>query len=407
MSSITVTGLGLVTSIGAGVEIFWSHLLEGRSGFSEVVSFDTSRYRVHRGAEIRDESWSDGVLDESDRALGRATQLALVASRMALKDAGMVPGEVDPARTGVIMGTTSGEPHEVERFNDLDLAHRLDELGPRFTDHYPCNHIPGFVAARLGVYGGGGPVMLPVACAAGNCAISHAFDLLRTGEADVMLAGGVDAFSRIPYTGFAGLLAVAPEKCQPFDRNRKGMIPGEGAAILVLEGRERAEKRGARIYAEIAGYGLSCDAYHMTGSDPDGRGAARAMEKALDQSGCAPEDIDYISAHGTGTKSNDYHETLAVKRVFGKHAYRTPISSVKSMLGHTMGAASAIEAAVCCLAITHGIIPGTMNYEEPDPECDLDYVANAARQQPVRVAMNNAYAFGGTNASLILKRLPQ
>ena len=407
MSSITVTGLGLVTSIGAGVEIFWSHLLEGRSGFSEVVSFDTSRYRVHRGAEIRDESWSDGVLDESDRAFGRATRLALVASRMALEDAGMAPSEVDPARTGVIMGTTSGEPHEVERFNDLDLAHRLDELGPRFTDHYPCNHIPGLVASRLGIYGGGGPVMLPVACAAGNCAISHAFDLLRTGEADVMLAGGVDAFSRIPYTGFAGLLAVAPEKCQPFDRTRKGMIPGEGAAILVLEGRDRAEKRGARIYAEIAGYGLSCDAYHMTGSDPDGRGAARAMEKALIQSGCAPEDIDYISAHGTGTKSNDYHETLAVKRVFRERAYRTPISSVKSMLGHTMGAASAIEAAVCCLAITHGIIPGTMNYEEADPECDLDYVANAARQQPVRVAMNNAYAFGGTNASLILKRLPQ
>jgi len=407
LSSITVTGLGLVTSIGAGVEIFWSHLLEGRSGFSEIVSFDTSRYRVHRGAEIRDESWSDGVLDESDRQFGRATQLALAASRMALKDAGIAPNELDPARTGVVMGTTSGEPHEVERFNDLDLAHRLDELGARFTERYPCNHIPGLVAARLGVYGGGGPVMLPVACAAGNCAISHAFDLLRTGEADVMLAGGVDAFSRIPYTGFAGLLAVAPEKCQPFDRNRKGMIPGEGAAILVLEGRERAEKRGARIYAEIAGYGLSCDAYHMTGSDPDGGGAARAMEKALGQSGCAPEDIDYISAHGTGTKSNDYHETLAVKRVFGEHAYRTPISSVKSMLGHTMGAASAIEAAVCCLAITHGIIPGTMNYEEADPECDLDYVANAARQQPVRVAMNNAYAFGGTNASLILKRLPQ
>jgi 3-oxoacyl-[acyl-carrier-protein] synthase II len=221
-----------------------------------------------------------------------------------------------------------------------------------------------------------------------------------------MLAGGADAFSRISYSGFAGLLAIAPQKCQPFDRNRKGMIPGEGAAILVLERRESAEARGARIYAEVAGYGLSCDAFHMTGSDPTGRGAARAMEKALEQCSHAPQDIDYISAHGTGTKSNDYHETVAVKAVFGEQAYRTPISSVKSMLGHTMGAASAIEAAVCCLAITHRVIPPTMNLEEPDPECDLDYVPNEARVHSVEMAMNNSYAFGGTNASLILKRLP-
>lgn len=404
MNQVAVTGIGIVTSIGSDVETFWLNLLKGQSGFSDVASFDTRQYRVHRGAEIKDDKWTRGVLHQEDYVLGRATQLALAASRMALLDAGLDEERLDPGRTGIIMGTTSGEPQEIERFNDLYLAQGLDRLGSRFTNSYPCNHIPGFVATRLGLYGGGGPLMLPVACAAGNYAISHAFDSLRAQEADVMLAGGVDAFSRIPYTGFAGLLAIAPDRCQPFDRNRKGMIPGEGAAMLVLERFECAQKRGARIYAEIGGYGLACDAFHMTGSDPTGAGAARAMERALEQSGCTPEDVDYISAHGTGTKSNDLHETIAIKRVFAEQAYYTPVSSVKSMLGHTMGAASAIEAAVCCLAITHGAIPPTMNLEEADPECDLDYVPNEAREHSIQVAMNNAYAFGGTNASLILKR---
>ena len=406
MSPVVVTGIGLVTPIGSGVEEFWSRLLEGRLGFSEVESFDTSRHRAHRGAEIK------GFRFDRERICGeehgidycRATQFALTAAFQALEDAGLSPEELDPARTGVVMGTTSGEPSRVEHFNDLDLEGRLDDLGPDFARNYPSHHIPGYIASLLGIYGGGGPVMLPVACAAGNCAIGHAFDLLRSGEADRMLAGGTDAFSRIVYTGFNGLLAVAPERCQPFDRNRRGMIPGEGAAILVLERQESAEERGGQIYAEVAGYGLSCDAFHMTGSDKDGRGACRAMEKACRQSGIAPAQVDYISAHGTGTKSNDLHETLAVKRVFGENAYRTPMSSIKSMLGHTMGAASAIEAGTCALAIGRGIVPATVNLEEPDPECDLDYVPNEPRELEVDVAMNNAYAFGGTNASLILRR---
>jgi 3-oxoacyl-[acyl-carrier-protein] synthase II len=280
----------------------------------------------------------------------------------------------------------------------------LDKLGDQFLKNYPSHHIPGYVASDLGAHGGGGPVMLPVACAAGNCAIGHAYDLICADEADVMIAGGSDAFSRITYSGFCGLFAVAPERCQPFDKNRKGMIPGEGAAFLILERKERALERKARIYAEVAGYGLSCDAFHMTGSDKDSRGAIRAMEKACKSAGIQPRDIDYISAHGTGTRSNDYHETLAVKKVFGDHAYSTPMSSIKSMFGHTMGAASAIEACVCALAIQNGIVPPTMNIETPDPQCDLDYVSNSAREKTVDVAMNNAYAFGGTNASLILKR---
>jgi 3-oxoacyl-[acyl-carrier-protein] synthase II len=245
--------------------------------------------------------------------------------------------------------------------------------------------------------------MIPTACAAGNYAIAHAFDVLRAGRADLMLAGGSDSFSRITYTGFAQLGAIAPEVCQPFDRYRKGMIPGEGAGVLVLEPLNSAVRRGARIYAEIGGYGLSCDAHHMTAAQPTGNGAVRAMRQALKQSATDPEDINYISAHGTGTATNDRLETLAVKQLFGDAAYRIPMSSIKSMLGHTMGAASAIEAAACALAIYHGRIPPTINLVEPDPECDLDYVPNCARERTVRVAMNNAYAFGGNNASLILK----
>jgi len=245
---------------------------------------------------------------------------------------------------------------------------------------------------------------VPTACAAGNYAVAHAVDTLRLGRADVMLAGGADAFSRITYTGFARLGAIAPETCQPFDLNRKGMVPGEGAAVLVLEPLQRALDRGAPIYAEVAGYGLSCDAYHITAAHPEGDGAARAMEKALAHSGFKPQDVSYISAHGTGTPTNDLRETMAVKRVFKEDAYHIPISSIKSMLGHTMGAASAIESVVCALAVRHDRIPPTMNLEVPDPECDLDYVANVARDHTVTVAMNNAYAFGGNNSSLILKK---
>jgi 3-oxoacyl-[acyl-carrier-protein] synthase II len=244
--------------------------------------------------------------------------------------------------------------------------------------------------------------MIPTACAAGNYAIAHAFDLLSAGRADRMLAGGADAFSRITYSGFHRLGAIAPERCQPFDRHRKGMIPGEGAAVLVLEPLSRARARGARVYAEVAGYGLSCDAHHMTAAHPEGQGAARAMLRALDDAGLEPEDVSYISAHGTGTPTNDRLETVAVQRVFGE-ACRTPMSSIKSMIGHTMGAASAIEAGVCALAVATGRVPPTMNMDEPDG--DLDYVPNVARELDVQVAMNNAYAFGGNNASVLFRNV--
>ncbi|MCA1635119.1 MAG: beta-ketoacyl-[acyl-carrier-protein] synthase family protein [Acidobacteria bacterium] len=401
-SRIVITGIGVVTSIGTGREQFWENLLAGRSGVSVVESFDTGGYSVHRGTEVKGFNPSEFLAKLDAAELGRASQFAIAAARLALTDAGIEPDSLDPLQAGVSLGTTSGEPREVERFDDSFVNNELDKVGPEFIGRYPCHLISAHVAEELGFAGVN--MMIPTACAAGNYAIAHAFDVLRRGRADVMLAGGSDSFSRITYTGFARLGAVAPEICQPFDRNRKGMIPGEGAGVLVLETLKRAVARGARIYAEVTGYGLSCDAHHMTAAHPEGDGAARAMRQALDQSGTRPEEVSYISAHGTGTPTNDRLETIAVKSLFKEHAYRIPMSSVKSMLGHTMGAASAIEAAVCALAVQTNRIPPTMNLEVPDPECDLDYVPNRARAHTVNVAMNNAYAFGGNNASLVLKK---
>ncbi|HEX6199171.1 MAG TPA: beta-ketoacyl-[acyl-carrier-protein] synthase family protein [Thermoanaerobaculia bacterium] len=400
---VVVTGLGVISPVGTGRRAFWEAILAGTSGIGPVRSFDTSRYAVHVGAEIPDFRAEDHLVNLSPGTAGRASQLAAAAARLALADAGLDPGSLDPARAGVAMGTTSGEPLEVETFDDRFVADELDRVGPEFMDRYPCHAIAAAVAAEVGFAGVN--AMIPTACAAGNYAIGFAADALAAGRADVMLAGGADSFSRITYTGFARLGAIAPERCQPFDRNRRGMIPGEGAGVLVLEPLEAALARGATIYAEVAGYGLSCDAHHMTAAHPEGAGAARAMERALRAAGLAPEDVSYISAHGTGTPTNDRLEAVAVHRVFGERAGRVPISSIKSMLGHTMGAASALEAAVCALAVATGRVPPTANFEEPDPDCDLDVVANEARELPVAVAMNNAYAFGGNNASVVFREL--
>jgi len=400
--SVVITGIGAVTPVGTGREVFWQALLAGRSGFSPVQSFDTSKMSVHVGAEVRDFDPAEHVRSLDPKSMGRASQLAAAAGRLALEDAGLDQGALDPERAGVVMGTTSGEPLEVELYNDRYVAGEVDRIGSEIVTRYPCHTIAGQLASEVGFMGAN--AMIPTACAAGSYAIAHALDLLRSDRADLMLAGGADSFSRITYTGFARLGAIAPEICRPFDRDRQGMIPGEGAAVVVLEPADRAVARGARIYAEVAGYGLSCDAHHMTAAHPEGDGPARAMEQALRTAGIAPEEVSYVSAHGTGTPTNDRLETKAVHRVFGANARRVPVSSVKSMLGHTMGAASAIEAAVCALAAWSGWIPPTMNYQEPDPECDLDVVPNEAREHPVEVAMNNAYAFGGNNASVLLRR---
>jgi len=399
---VVVTGIGVVSPVGIGRERFWSRLLEGVSAVGPVRSFDTGRFRVHNGAEVRDFDPAEH-LPAGSPSRGRASQMAAAAARMALLDAGFEPAAVAPERAGVAMGTTSGEPVEVERFDDLWLEGAFDRIGPEFIGLYPSHVIAAAVAEEVGFEGVN--AMIPAACAAGNYAVGYALDALRRGRADVMLAGGADAFSRITYTGFARLGAVAPDVCRPFDRNRQGMIPGEGAAVLVLERLEDARARGARPFAEVAGYGLSCDAHHMTAAHPGGDGLARAMLAALADAGAAPAEVDYVSAHGTGTPTNDKLETLSMRRVFGDAAGGVPVSSIKSMIGHTMGAASAFESAVCALAVATGRVPPTINFEEPDPECALDCVPNAARELPVRLALNNAAAFGGNNASVAFREV--
>lgn len=402
MEPVVVTGLGVVSSLGIGWTTFWENLLQGKSGISQVTGFDTSALKVHRGGEINDYNGAEFFTEKDLKRTGRTTQFAIHAARLALADASIKDGDFDPKRTSVCVGTTSGEAYQVERLNDLHVSNQSRQLGADFITQYPGHCIAGAIVRDTG-FTGAAPLMLPAACAAGNYAIAQAFDAIRSGRMDVVLAGGADAFSRIIYTGFARLMAISPELCSPFDLHRKGMIPGEGAGFLVLESLRHCRARKAQVYAEIAGYGITCDAHHMTASHPQCRGAVKAMKTALDTSAVDPADIDYISAHGTGTRSNDSSESKSVGIVFGKDAGAIPMSSIKSMIGHTMGAASAIEAAVCALAIRFGKIPPTMNLLTPDPDCPLDYVPNQARAVEVKVAMNNAYAFGGTNASVVMK----
>jgi len=399
---IVITGLGVVSPVGNGKEAFWNALIGGVSGIDEIRSFDTSAYRTHKGGEVK--SLEPGRYFQSEHipSAARGALFAIAATRMAIEDARMDTARIDLSEIGVCCGTTMGESQLLESMNSNLLDGRPEELDAEFASHYSAESIPANVAREFGF---GGPVsIITTACSAGNYAIGQACDLLRSGRAKVVIAGGSDPFSRIAFAGFNSMLAVTPDVCRPFDLHRKGMFVSEGCAMLVLESIDDAVRRGAKIYAEVAACGLSNDAHHMTSPHPQGRGAIAAMNNALREAALAPEQIHYISAHGTGTPANDRIETAAIKNVFGDAARRIPVSSIKSMLGHTMGAASAIEAATCALVIDRGVIPPTMNYTTPDPACDLDYVPNAARDARVRVALSNAFAFGGNCSALILKK---
>ncbi len=400
---IVITGLGVMSSIGIGKEKFWDALLNGKSGISPISSFDTSNQFTHNGGEVKDFKPEDFIPREKLPGLSRASQMALAAATLAITDARLPVENLRTSRVGVCIGTNIGSIQTVEKVNEIIINKKRGDIIDSLLSQIPTNTTSSIIAREFDLQGHN--MMFSTACAAGNYAIGYGFDLIKLGRAQLVIAGGADALSKVAFTGFNQFSAVAPDKCRPFDKNRKGMMVAEGAGIVVLESLESAVQRKAPIYAEILGYGLSCDAYHMTASSVEG--IAECMRNALKEAGLTADDVDYISAHGTGTLTNDKNECAAVKVIFGSRYRNIPMSSIKSMLGHTMGAASALEAAACALAVNYDLIPPTMNYETVDPDCDIDCVPNKSRKHTINIALNNSYAFGGNNASLVLKKFIQ
>ena len=396
---VVITGLGVISSIGIGWEEFWDNLLKGKSGISPVASFDTTNHFTHNGGEVK--YFRPELFVPKDRlnVLSRASQMSLAGAKLAVQDAHLSDEYISRSKTGTCIGITSGPIQVIEQINDKLIKN--EEVNNDLIIQLPVNTASSIISKALNLKGPN--VLFSTACAAGNYSIGYGFDLIRLKRADIVLAGASDAFSRIAFTGFNQFSAVAPERCQPFDKNRKGMMVAEGAGVLILESLENALKRNATIYAEILGYGLSCDAFHMTTSSTEG--IATCMKKAMQETGITIEEVDYISAHGTGTLTNDRNESAAIKEVFWSRYTKIPVSSIKSMLGHTMGAASALEAIACALTVKTDIIPPTINFETPDPECEIDCVPNQSRKNIVKIALNNSYAFGGNNACLVLKKL--
>jgi 3-oxoacyl-[acyl-carrier-protein] synthase II len=396
---VVVTGLGVVSSVGIGGESFWNAIIRGKSGISKVSSIDTKDFRCHYAGEIKNFEPESFIPKRRVAFLGRSSQLAIAATSLALGDAKVPLKYINKKRVGVLIGTTMGEK-PLEDSIDEWVLNGIDTISKTRIIQSTANNISSSIANHFKLHGPN--YLIPTACAAGNYAIGYGFDLIRKGDLDCAIVGGADAFSKLAFTGFQRVYAMAPEKCQPFDKNRKGMLVGEGAGILVLESLESARNRDSTIYAELLGYGLSCDAYHMTASQIEG--IEKAMSKALKDAEIRPDEVDYINAHGTGTQSNDKTECAAIKKVFNSSASSLSVSSIKSMLGHPMGAASAIEALACSIMVKENIIPPTINFETPDPNCNIDCVPNKAKKKRVNIALNNGFAFGGNNSCLVIKK---
>jgi len=404
---VVITGLGAITPLGIGVAESWQALCQGKSGIGTITSFDTTDFRTRIAGEVK----GFNPLDFMDRKLGRRSSrfihFAIAAARMAAEDSGLTFNSSNGNRVGVSVGTALGGIESLEKNHQLLLQGAHRRISPFFVTSFIANMASGEIAIQFGAKG---PNMCSAtACATGTCAIGDAFRVIQRGEADVMIAGGAEAgISPIMLAGLDAERVMsarndAPEKAsRPFDKDRDGFIMSEGAGIVILEELEFALNRGAKVYAEVLGYGFNSDAYHITAPDPEGEGAANCMKMALNDAGISIDKIDYINAHGTSTLLNDLSETRAIKRLFQGQSYTIPVSANKSMIGHLWGAAGAVEAIFCTLTITQGIIPPTINYETPDPECDLDYVPNVARKAKVRLAISNSFGFGGANATLIL-----
>ena len=409
MRRVVVTGLGAVTPVGNTVPAMWEALLAGRSGAGRIACFDPGAFDSQIAAEVKGFDPAQYLSPKEIKRTERFTQFAIAASKQAVADAGVALDGADPFRYGVVIGTGIGSMRLVEEQHSVLLAKGPKKITPFMIPMLICNMAPGHVAMDLGFKGPN--FCTTTACASGAHGVGEAFRIIQRGEADVMLGGGTEScITPTTVGGFCALMALsrrndAPTKAsRPFDKERDGFLIGEGAGVLVLEELEHAKKRGAKIYAEMVGYGLTADAYHMTAPDPEGAGAARAMAMALEDAKLRPEQVPYINAHGTSTELNDKIETLAIKKTFGPTAKTVAISSTKSMMGHLIGAAGGVEAVISVLAIQHGVMPPTINYEHPDPDCDLDYVPNMARQAPVDAVLSNSLGFGGHNATVIFRR---
>ena len=406
---VVVTGVGALTPVGNTAEEFWSALVEGRSGIGAITRFDASGYPTRIAGEIRNFDPLKYVDKKEARRLDPYLHYAMACACMAVEDASLDTASVDGERFGVMIGSGIGGITTLLEGERTRIEKGFDRVSPFVIPMLIINMASGLVSMRFGAKGPNSSVV--TACATGNHAIGDAYRIIARGEADVMIAGGAEAMI-VPLTvaGFCAMKAMStrndePEKAsRPFDAGRDGFVCSEGGGILILEALDHARGRDVRIYGEIVGYGMSGDAHHMTAPDPDGDGAARAMRAALRDARVAPTEVGYINAHGTSTPYNDKFETQAIKRVFGEHAARLAVSSTKSMTGHLLGAAGGIEAIATLLAIHNGLLPPTINYETPDPECDLDYVPNHARKQEVEVALSNAFGFGGTNATLAFRK---
>ncbi|MHB0867976.1 MAG: beta-ketoacyl-ACP synthase II [Chloroflexota bacterium] len=407
---VVVTGLGVVSSLGLGIERFWQGLKAGETNIDRITLFDPSPYPSQLAGEVRDFRPGDWMDAKEARRMARFSQLAVAATRLALEDAALPIDGSNDHRVGVYLGTGIGSLGGIADEHDVLLQRGPDRVSPFFIPSV----LPNMAAAQLSrIFGARGYNSTTVtACAAGTQAIGEGLEVIRRGAADVMLVGGADAsICALGLAGFCAIRALSTRNddpkhaSRPFDAHRDGFVPGEGAAILVIEELNHALARGARIYAEVAGFGVTDDGYHMVAPEPEGDGAARAMQAALEDAGVRTEEVDYINAHGTSTPLNDATETKAIKRVFGERAARIPISSTKSMLGHLLGASGALESAATVMAIFEGFIHPTINLEEPDPECDLDYVAGRGRLAQPRVALKNSFGFGGQNACLVFKRV--
>jgi 3-oxoacyl-[acyl-carrier-protein] synthase II len=406
---VVITGLGALTPLGNSTEEFWSGLKQAKSGIGPISKFDATDFPTRIAGEVRSFDPLKYVDKKEARRLDPYLQYAIATSVMAVEDAALDPAKIESTRFGVLIGSGIGGISTLIEGEDVRRTKGPDRVSPFVIPMLIVNMAAGLVSMRFGAKGPNSSVV--TACATGNHAIGDAFKIIERGDADVMIAGGAEAII-VPLTiaGFCSMKAMStrndePERAsRPFDAGRDGFVCGEGAGIVVLEALEHAVQRDARIYAEVVGYGMTGDAHHMTAPDPDGDGASRAMQMALRDAALEPTAIGYINAHGTSTPYNDKFETLAIKRVFGEHAHRLAVSSTKSMTGHLLGAAGGIEAIATTLALHHGLLPPTINYETPDPDCDLDYVPNQARKVDVEYALSNAFGFGGTNATLAFHR---